>query len=111
LLNEQSIAKKSDHAYADTDFKEAVIATITGPFEKKSGIIWIFTNNKNSPNNDEATTERNKEFYELIHLDPAINKVVAFPLKMPVHGQHFNASGLMVYALAYGSAAESELNQ
>ena len=111
LLNEQSIAKKSAHAYADTDFKEAVISTITGPFEKKSGIIWIFTNNKNSPNNDEATTERNKEFYELIHLDPAINKVVAFPLKMPVQGQHFNASGLMVYALAYGSAAENELNQ
>lgn len=111
LLGEQSIAKKSAHAYADTDFKEAVIATITGPFEKKSGIIWIFTNNKNSPNNDAATTERNKEFYELIHLDSAINKVIAFPLKMPVQGQHFNASGLMVYALAYGVAAENELNQ
>lgn len=111
LLGEQSIAKKSEHAYADTDFKEAVIATITGPFEKKSGIIWIFTNNKNSPNNDAATTERNKEFYELIHLDSAINKVIAFPLKMPVQGQHFNASGLMVYALAYGAVAENELNQ
>ncbi|OAL76343.1 hypothetical protein [Acinetobacter terrae] len=111
LLNEQGIAKKSVHTYADTDFKEAVISTITGPFQKKSGIIWIFTNNKNSPNNDVATIERNKEFYELIHLDSAINKVIAFPLKMPVQGQHFKASGLMVYALAYGSAAENELNQ
>lgn len=111
LLAPQNIAKKSEFAYADTDFKEAVFATILGPFEKKSGIIWIFTNNKNSPNNDEATAERNKEFYELIHLDPAINKVVAFPLKMPVQGKHFNASGLMVYALAYGASAEAELNQ
>ncbi|MEG0342311.1 MAG: hypothetical protein RR633_09000 [Acinetobacter sp.] len=111
LLAQQNIAKKSEFVYADTDFKEAVFATILGPFEKKSGIIWIFTNNKNSPNNDEATAERNKEFYELIHLDPAINKVVAFPLKMPVQGKHFNASGLMVYALAYGTSAEAELNQ
>lgn len=109
-LSQQSIAKKSDKAYADTDFKEAVVATITGPFAKKSGIIWIFTNNKNSPNNDAATAERNKEFYELVHLDPAINKVMAYPLKMPVQGQHFNASGLMVYALAYGEQAEAELN-
>lgn len=111
LLNKQNIAQKSEKAYADTDFKEAVVSTITGPFQNKSGIIWIFTNNKNSPNNDAATTERNKEFYELIHLDKAINKVVAFPLKMPVQGQHFNASGLMVYALAYGAKAETELNQ
>lgn len=109
-LSQQGIAKKSEHAYADTDFKEAVLATITGPFAKKSGIIWIFTNNKNSPNNNEETAERNKEFYELVHLDPAINKVMAYPLKMPVQGQHFKASGLMVYALAYGEQAETELN-
>lgn len=109
-LSQQMVAKKSEHAYADTDFKEAIIATITGPFAKKSGIIWIFTNNKNSPNNDAATAERNKEFYELVHLDPAINKVMAYPLKMPVTGQHFSASGLMVYVLAYGAQAEAELN-
>lgn len=111
LLEPQKIARKSDKAYADTDFKEAVTKTITGPFSKKSGVIWIFTNNKNSPGNDIATAERNKDFYALIHNDPAINKVVAFPLKMPVTGEHFNASGLMVYALAYGSAAEIELNK
>lgn len=111
ILDPQKIAWKSDKAYADTDFKEAVTATITGPFSKKSGVIWIFTNNKNSPGNDTATAERNKDFYALIHNDPAINKVVAFPLKMPVTGQHFNASGLMIYALAYGSAAEIELNK
>ncbi|TCM67534.1 hypothetical protein EC844_10848 [Acinetobacter calcoaceticus] len=111
LLAQQDIAKKSEYAYADTDFKEAVYSTIVGPFNKKSGIIWIFTNNKNSPNNDEATAERNREFYQLIHHAGAINKVVAFPLKMPVEGDHFNASGLMVYALAYGESAEVELNQ
>ena len=110
-LQAQQIAYKSDKAYADTDFTEAVVSTITEPFAKQSGIIWIFTNNKNSPNNDVETIARNKEFYTLIHDNPAINKVLAFPLKMPVKGQHFNASGLMVYALAYGKAAEQDLNQ
>ena len=109
-LNAQEIAFKSNKAYADTDFTEAVVSTITGPFAQKPGIIWIFTNNKNSPNNDAETAARNKEFYTLIHDHPAINKVLAFPLKMPVVGEHFNASGLMVYALAYGKAAEKELN-
>ncbi|MCH7330806.1 hypothetical protein [Acinetobacter modestus] len=110
-LQAQQIAYKNDKAYADTDFTEAVVSTITEPFAKQSGIIWIFTNNKNSPNNDAETIARNKEFYTLIHDNPAINKVLAFPLKMPVNGQHFNASGLMVYALAYGQSAEKDLNQ
>ena len=35
---------------------------------------------------------------------------MAYPLKMPVQGKHFNASGLMVYVLAYGEQAEAELN-
>lgn len=110
-LSKYGLAKKSEYAYADTDFKEAIFSTILEAFAKKSGIIWIFTNNKNSPNNDAETLARNKDFYELIHHDPAINKVLAFPLKMPVKGQHFSASGLMVYALAYGAPAEAELNQ
>lgn len=110
-LQVQKIAYKSDKVYADTDFTEAVISTITEPFAKQSGIIWIFTNNKNSPNNDVETIARNKEFYTLIHDNSAINKVLAFPLKMPVKGQNFSASGLMVYALAYGKSAEQDLNQ
>lgn len=35
---------------------------------------------------------------------------MAYPLRMPVQGKHFNASGLMVYVLAYGEQAEAELN-
>ena len=98
-------------AYADTDFTEAVVSTITEPFAKQSGIIWIFTNNKNNPNNDAETIARNKEFYTLIHDNPAINKVLAFPLKCLLKVNIFNASGLMVYALAYGQSAEKDLNQ
>jgi len=96
-------------AMADTDFKEAVISTITGPFKAQPGIVWIFTNNRNSPNNDAQTTERNREFYRLVHLEPSIARTLAFPLRMPVQGKHYRATGLMVYALAYGEPAAQHL--
>ena len=94
--------KSAGGALADTDFQEAVTKTITGPFQSASGIVWIFTNNKNSPNNDSQTAERNRDFYRLLHLEPSITKTLVFPLRMPVQGKLYSAKGLMVYALAYG---------
>lgn len=107
-----SVARKgAGLAFADTDFTEAVSKTITGPFQTKPGIIWIFTNNKNSPNNDTQTTERNRDFYRLLHLEPSIVKTLVFPLNMPVKGQIFDAQGLMIYALAYGNLAAEVLDR
>lgn len=98
-------------ALADTDFKEAISKTITGPFKAAPGIIWIFTNNKNSPDNDAQTAERNRDFYRLLHLEPSITKTLVFPLKMPVQGRQYAARGLMVYALAYGKPAAEALDR
>lgn len=98
-------------ALADTDFQEAVTKTITGPFRSASGIVWIFTNNKNSPNNDSQTAERNRDFYRLLHLEPSITKTLVFPLRMPVQGKLYSAKGLMVYALAYGQPAADALTR
>jgi hypothetical protein len=98
-------------ALADTDFQEAVTKTITGSFKAAPGIVWIFTNNKNSPGNDPATAARNREFYQLLHLEPSITKTVVFPLKMPVQGKLYAARGLMVYALAYGQPAADALTR
>ena len=103
--------KSAGGALADTDFQEAVTKTITGPFRSASGIVWIFTNNKNSPNNDSQTAERNRDFYRLLHLEPSITKTVVFPLRMPVQGKLYSAKGLMVYALAYGQPASEALNR
>lgn len=112
LLAPLSLAHKGNGAaLADTDFKEAISATISGPLQGKSGIIWIFTNNRNSPGNDQATAERNRDFYRLLHLEPSIIKTVVFPLKMPVQGKLYSARGLMVYALAYGEPAAQALNR
>ena len=96
-------------ALADTDFNEAVFKTITGPFKGSPGIIWIFTNNKNSPNNSAETAAHNREFYNLVHAEPSITRSLAFPLAMPVKGDVYSANGLMVYALAYGAEADVHL--
>lgn len=111
-LDGLDVARKGGgNALADTDFKEAITQTITGPFKAAPGIVWIFTNNKNSPNNDPQTAERNRDFYRLLHLEPSITKTLVFPLKMPVRGKLYSAQGLMVYALAYGQPAANELDR
>ena len=107
-----TLAKKgSNGALADTDFTEAVSKTIVGHFKSSPGILWIFTNNKNSPNNDPETAERNRDFYRILHLEPSIVKTLAFPLGMQVRGRLYSASGLMVYALAYGDTAAKALDR
>ena len=98
-------------ALADTDFQEAIGSVIRTTFQTKPGIIWIFTNNKNSPGNDPATAARNLDFYRMLHLEPSITRTLVFPLKMPVQGKQYAARGLMVYALAYGNEADNELKK
>lgn len=95
-------------ALADTDFKEAVTSVFSEQLKSQPGIVWLFTNNKNSPGNDPQTALRNKEFYELLHLEPAISRTLAFPLRMQVKSK-YEASGMMVYALAFGDEAGAHL--
>jgi hypothetical protein len=102
--------KPGSAALADTDLGEAVQAAIGTALGGKPGIVWLVTNNRNSPNNDQATAARNREFYELIHRGAAIDKVVAFPLRMPVAGKHYQANGLMVYAFAVGREGSRALD-
>ena len=110
LADLETARKPNSVALADTDLGEAVQAAITSALGGKPGIVWLVTNNRNSPNNDQATSARNREFYELIHRGAAIDKVVAFPLKMPVQGKHYSANGLMVYAFAVGKEGSRALD-
>lgn len=111
-LRELQVARKgAGPALADTDFQEAITKTITGPFGAAPGVLWIFTNNRNSPGNDPRTAERNRDFYRLLHLEPSITRTLAFPLRMPVQGRLYSARGLMVYALAYGQSASQALER
>ncbi|WP_338766397.1 hypothetical protein [Massilia sp. METH4] len=102
--------KPGGRALADTDLGEAVGSAIDGALGGKPGLVWLFTNNRNSPNNDQATARRNREFYQLIHEGQAIRKALAFPLKMPVQGAQYSAGGLMVYVFAVHEQGERELD-
>ena len=102
--------KPGSRALADTDLGEAVQAALSQALGGKPGIVWLFTNNRNSPNNDQATAARNREFYQLIHGGAAIAKALAFPLRMPVKGEHYSANGLMVYAFAAGAEGSRALD-
>ena len=83
-VNGLKLERKASGAYADTDFKEALLASITTGLEGREGIVWIITNNKNSPNNSSETQAKNREFYDLLHSEAAITRIAAFPQKMPV---------------------------
>jgi hypothetical protein len=102
--------KPGGKAMADTDLGEAVGTAIDGALGGKPGLVWLFTNNRNSPNNDQATARRNREFYQLIHEGKAIRKALAFPLKMPVQGVQYRAGGLMVYVFAVQEQGARELD-
>ena len=101
----------SKTALADTDLGEAVDAAVTQVLHNKPGLVWLVTNNRNSPNNDQATSERNREFYALIHRGAAIDKALAWPLRMQVEGQHYRANGLMIYVFAVGREGAAALDR
>lgn len=102
--------KPGGEALADTDLGEALQAAISQALGGKPGIVWLVTNNRNSPDNDQATARRNREFYELIHAGSAIERALAFPLRMPVTGRHYSANGLMVYAFGVGAQGAAALD-
>lgn len=110
-LKQLTLARKASGAYADTDFKEALLGAIQTALEGREGIVWIVTNNKNSPNNSSETQALNREFYNLLHHEAVISRIAAFPQKMPVKGPNYQANGLMIYALAYGEKAGAELER
>ena len=111
-LQNLEVGRKPNRAtLADTDLNEAVNVAIDQALGKKAGLVWLFTNNKNSPNNDQATAQRNREFYELIHRGSDIQKVLAFPLQMPVKSKLFQANGLMVYVFGIHEQGVRDLDR
>lgn len=103
--------KPGGSAYADTDFKEAVVGSITQYSPGRPCILWIFTNNKNSPQNSQETAAKNKEFYTWLQSEDKITRIVAYTYKMPVKGENYEANGIMIYAMAYGKHANDVLEE
>ncbi len=106
--------KPGKKTYTDTDFKEAIVGAINNFSPGKSCLLWIVTNNKNSPDNSPETVEENKEFYHFLQESEEIKRIVAFPYPLKVQSRsqpNFRANGLMIYALAYGDSADQLLQQ
>ena len=109
-LAKLEVARKPGSAVmADTDLNEAVSGAIDSALGGKPGLVWLFTNNRNSPNNDQETAVRNRDFYQLIHRGSKITRALAFPLRMPVQGTYYKANGLMIYVFAVGAQGAREL--
>jgi len=111
LQNIMLAKKPGGNTYADTDFKEAVAGAITQYSPGHPCILWIFTNNKNSPQNSPETAARNREFYRWLQSEDNIKRIVAYTYPMPVKGAHYHANGIMVYAMAYGKPANDALEK
>lgn len=110
----QVARKPGRNTYADTDFREAIVGAVTEFTPGQPAILWIVTNNKNSPDNSTETVQKNKEFYRFLQETQEVKRIVAFPFPMKVQSQtkrEFQANGLMVYVLAYGAAADLVLQQ
>lgn len=108
-INAIGLEQKNNGKLADSDLAEAIKGTVTGPFKGAEGIIWIFTNNKNSPNNSLETREKNAEFYQVIYKLDSISQVVAYPVPMKVsEGSIYSANGLMIYGLVYGNSEKTQ---
>jgi hypothetical protein len=108
------LARKPGGAYADTDFREALVTAITEHTPGQPALIWVVTNNRNSPNNSAETVEKNKEFYAFLQQTPEIARIVGYPQKLQVISQSrrdYTANGLMFYGIAYGAEANAVLRQ
>ncbi|WP_216333383.1 hypothetical protein [Rhizobium sp. X9] len=104
------LPRRPNGRYADADFLGALSVTISDLLKGDEGIIWMLSNNKNSPNNDQNIAANTRGFYELLRGSDFITRIVAFPLRMSVSGPNFSEKGFIVYGIAYGESAAQALD-
>jgi len=110
----QLARRPGSRALADTDFREALVGAIQQFTPGEPAVVWIVTNNRNSPDNSPDTLRKNREFYLFLQNTAEIKRIVALPLPLPVVSRsrpNYRANGLMIYGLAYGAAADALLQR
>ena len=115
-LSRINLRRRSDGRLPNSDYREALLGAVTDVLQSRPGVIFMITNNKSAPNGreqpeDGPVTERTEAFNNLLKSSDAISRIVAWPLRFPVHGMRFNERGLVIYGIAYGDAASNELSQ
>ncbi|WP_457104963.1 hypothetical protein [Methylobacterium sp. P5_C11] len=95
--------KAGGQAYADADFNGALLGGIRAGLHGRDGVIWMVTNNKNAPGNSTAVARNTAAFYAALRGSPAITRIVAYPVRMPLKGSNFVEGGFVVYGIGYGA--------
>ena len=94
---------------ADADFNGALSKSLNVILDAKSSIVWLVTNNKNSPGNSPEIVRNTRDFAEALRNSPFLPYVVAYPVEMRVTGRLYTETGLIIYAIAYGDEAADAL--
>ena len=95
----------------DADFDGALVRGINTILDGHPGIIWLVTNNRNSPNNSQRVDENTAGFARRLGSSPSLPVIVSYPVRMPAQGRQYSATGLIVYGIAYGETAATELRR
>ena len=105
------LPRKASGAYADTDFAGAFADRAHDAYWRAAkGVVWIVTNNKNSPGNSADVRRNTQRFYAELAGDPAVTRIAGFLVRMPAQGRDFAERGLVVYAVAVGADAARALD-
>ena len=96
--------KAGGGAYADADFNGALLGAIRIGLRGRDGVIWMVTNNKNSPGNSAEVERNTAAFYAALRGSDAISRIVAYPVRMPLKGRNFSEGGFVIYGIGYGAA-------
>jgi hypothetical protein len=101
--------KAGSQAYADADFNGALLGAIRTGLGGRDGVIWMVTNNKNAPGNSAEVARNTSAFYEALRESPAITRIVAYPVRMPLKGRNFSEGGFVIYGIGYGAGGRRAL--
>ncbi len=95
----------------DADFDGALLRGVNTILDGRPGIVWLVTNNRNSPGNSQRVDENTRDFAQRLADSPALPLIVAYPVRLPARGRLYEASGLIIYGIAYGDEAAAALRR
>ena len=100
-----------DSHLADADFNGALLRGIDTILDGHPGIVWLVTNNRNSPGNSQRVDDNTRAFAQALGNSQALPLVVSYPVRLPATGRLYSARGLIVYGIAYGQTAAATLRR
>ncbi len=108
-LGRLDLPRQRNGRLTDADFNGALVHAVTDLLRNRSGIIWLVTNNKNSPNNSQQVTQNTHDFASRLSNTAALAGIVAYPIRIPAQGREYAEKGLIIYGIAYGDEAAAAL--